>query len=162
VEGGDVKMIFTLLTGATVGIASVSAYADAPVQASCKLKSVGNKIQRVVHITFVTRDNRNVPSDLEQKPLNFLQNNGVVSGNHHTPLISHTAYDITTALTGVYGARSDIPVANSHGFFRPDGSVGLQSSFSTGRRLRRMAIRKWSTNWASNQLIPPGQGLAGL
>ena len=124
-------MIFTLLAGAALGIASVSAQAAAPVQASCKLKSVGNKIQRVVHITFdnvhLTRDNPNVPSDLEQGQylLNFLQNNGVVSGNHHTALISHTAYDITTALTGVYGARSSIPVANSHGFFRPDGSVRL-------------------------------------
>ena len=72
-------MIFTLLAGAALGIASVSAYADARVQASRKLKSVGNKIQRVVHITFVTRDNPNVPSDLEQGQnlLNFLQNNGV-------------------------------------------------------------------------------------
>src|SRR5215471_21824265 len=61
--------------------------------------------------------------------LNFLQNNGVVSGNHHTPLISHTAHDIVTALTGVYGARSGIPVANSYGFYRSNGSVGIQSSF---------------------------------
>jgi hypothetical protein len=129
------KMIFTLLAGAALATASVSAQAAAPVQASCKLNSVGHKIQRVVHITFdnvhLTRDNPNVPSDLEQMPnlLNFLQNNGVVSGNHHTPLISHTAHDITTALTGVYGARSGIPVANSYGFFRSDGSVGFQSSF---------------------------------
>src|SRR5215470_17031657 len=124
-----------ICAGGALATASQSAHAAAPVQASCKLKSVGNKIQRVVHITFdnvhLTRDNPNVPSDLEQMPnlLNFLQNNGVVSGNHHTPLISHTAHDITTALTGVYGARSGIPVANSYGFFRPDGSVGFSSSF---------------------------------
>jgi hypothetical protein len=104
------KMIFTLLAGATLAFASVSAQAAAPVQASCKLNSVGHKIQRVVHITFdnvhLTRDNPNVRSDLEQTPdlLNFLANNGVDSGNHHAPLISHTAHDITTALTGVYGA----------------------------------------------------------
>ena len=49
--------------------------------------------------------------------------------NHHTPLISHTATDILTALTGVYGDRMGIPVANSYGFFRNDGSVGFQSSF---------------------------------
>src|SRR5262249_29278713 len=75
--------------------------------------------------------NPNVPSDLEQMPnlLNFLQTNGTVSGNHFTPLISHTAHDIVTALTGVYGDRSGIPVSNSYGFFRPDGSVGFSSSF---------------------------------
>jgi hypothetical protein len=35
------------------------------------------------------RDVPNVPSDLEQIPnlLSFLQGNGVVTGNHHTPLI---------------------------------------------------------------------------
>ena len=73
------------------------------------------------------RDNPNVPSDLEQMPnlLNFILNNGTISGNHHTPLISHTANDIVTAMTGVYGDRQGIPVANSYGFFRPDGSVGI-------------------------------------
>ncbi len=77
------------------------------------------------------RDNPDVPSDLEQMPnlLNFIQNNGTISGNHHTPLISHTATDILTAQTGVYGNRMGIPVSNSYGFFRPDGSVGFTSSF---------------------------------
>ena len=57
-------------------------------QASCSLQSSGNKIQHVVHITFdnvhLRRDNPNVPSDLEQMPnlLNFLQQNGIVTGNH--------------------------------------------------------------------------------
>jgi hypothetical protein len=77
------------------------------------------------------RDNPNVPSDLEQMPnlLNFILDNGTISGNHHTPLISHTATDILTAQTGVYGDRMGIPVANSYGFFRNDGSVGFSSSF---------------------------------
>jgi hypothetical protein len=128
-------LISSLCAGIALATASEGADAAAPLQSSCKLKSVGNKIQRVVYITFdnvhLTRDNPNVPSDLEQMPklLNFLKNNGVVSGNHHTPLISHTAHDIVTALTGVYGARSGIPVANSYGFFRSNGSVGFQSSF---------------------------------
>jgi hypothetical protein len=75
------------------------------------------------------RDNPVVPSDLEQIPnlLNFIQNNGTISGNHHTPLISHTATDIITAQTGVYGDRMGILVANSYGFFKPDGSVGFNS-----------------------------------
>lgn len=107
----------------------------ATTQASCGLQSAGNKIKHVVHIQFdnvhLRRDNPNVPSDLEQMPnlLNFLQDNGTVSGNHHTPLISHTATDILTVLTGAYGDRMGVPVANSYGFFRNDGSVGFSSSF---------------------------------
>jgi hypothetical protein len=118
-----------------VALASASAQAAAPLQASCKLQSAGNKIKRIVHLQFdnvhLRRDNPNVPSDLEQMPhlLNFLLENGTVSGNHFTPLISHTAQDIVTALTGVYGSRFGFTVANSYGFFRPDGSVGFQSSF---------------------------------
>jgi hypothetical protein len=60
---------------------------------TCKLR---NGIKHVIQIQF---DNVNVPSDLEQMPnlLNFLLNNGTVSGNHHTPLISHTANAIVYA-----------------------------------------------------------------
>jgi len=109
--------------------------ASQPASAACQLNSPGGQVKRVINIVFdnvhLRRDNPNVPSDLEQMPnlLNFLQNNGTVSGNHHTPLISHTAHDIVTVLTGVYGDRSGIPVANSYGYFRPDGSVGFSSSF---------------------------------
>ena len=103
--------------------------------AACQLHSPGGQVKRVVHIVFdnvhLRRDNPNVPSDLEQMPnlLNFVLNNGTISGNHHTPLISHTATDILTAQTGVYGDRMGMPVSNSYGFFRPDGSVGFSSSF---------------------------------
>jgi hypothetical protein len=81
--------------------------------------------------THFRRDDPNIPSDLEQMPnlLGFLRNQGVLDDNHHTPLISHTATDILTALTGVYGDRMGIPVSNSFGFFKPDGSVGFQGSF---------------------------------
>lgn len=112
-----------------LGTASQSA------SAACQLNAPGGQIKRVVNITFdnvhLRRDNPNVPSDLEQMPnlLNFIENNGTISGNHHTPLISHTATDILTALTGVYGDRMGIPVANSYGFFKADGSVGFNSSF---------------------------------
>jgi hypothetical protein len=49
------------------------------------------------------RDNSDVPSDLERMPnlLNFIQSNGTISDNHHTPLISHSATDILTAQTGM-------------------------------------------------------------
>lgn len=103
--------------------------------AACQLNSPGGQIKHVVNIVFdnvhLRRDNPDVPSDLEQMPnlLNFVQSNGTISGNHHTPLISHTATDILTAQTGVYGDRMGIPVANSYGYFKPDGSVAFNSSF---------------------------------
>ena len=109
--------------------------ASQTASARCQLNSPGGQVKRVVNIVFdnvhLRRDNPDVPSDLEQMPtvLNFIQNNGTISRNHHTPLISHTATDILTAQTGVYGDRMGIPVSNSYGFFRPDGSVGFNSSF---------------------------------
>jgi len=93
-------------------------------------------VKHIVHIQFdnvhLTRDNPNVPSDLEQMPnlLDFLEDNGTVLTNHHTPLISHTSDDIITTLTGVYGEKHGQPVGNSYGFFRANGTVGFSSSFS--------------------------------
>ncbi len=49
--------------------------------------------------------------------LNFIENNGTLLSNHHTPLISHTATDILTNLTGVYGDRMGVPVSNSFRYF---------------------------------------------
>jgi hypothetical protein len=128
------KRIFGAATPLLLGAALLFG-GSATAQAACGLQSAGNNIKHVVHIQFdnvhLRRDNPNVPSDLEQMPnlLNFMQNNGTVSGNHHTPLISHTATDILTVLTGAYGDRMGVPVANSYGFFRNDGSVGFSSSF---------------------------------
>jgi hypothetical protein len=105
----------------------------------CNLKSARGDIKHVIYIQFdnvhFRRDNPNVPSDLEQMPhlLNFLTNNGTLLANHHTPLISHTADDIVTSLTGVYGDRQGIPVANSFGVFNPPGSkfvASFPSSFT--------------------------------
>ena len=125
----------TLIAAAAVAFISGSAQAAAPVQASCHLQSAGSKIKRVVYLQFdnvhLRRDNPNVPSDLEQMPhlLNFLIDNGTVSGNHFTPLISHTAQDIVSSLTGLYGDRFGFTVANSYGWFQPNGNVSFQSSF---------------------------------
>ncbi|HEX4584300.1 MAG TPA: hypothetical protein VH183_05685 [Burkholderiaceae bacterium] len=102
----------------------------------CRLNSANGAIQHIVHIQFdnvhFRRDVPNVPSDLEQMPnlLNFLEQNGTVLTNHHTPLISHTADDIITTLTGVYGDKHGQPVANSYGYFKANGSVGFSSSFA--------------------------------
>lgn len=101
----------------------------------CQLDSANDKIKHVIYIQFdnvhLTRDNPNVPSDLEQMPhlLNFIKDNGIMSGNNHTPLISHTADDIITSETGVYGDRHGQPVANSFGYFTPTGDK-FGSSFT--------------------------------
>ena len=103
---------------------------------SCQLNSAQGAIQHVIYIQFdnthFTRDNPNVPSDLEQMPnlLNFIENNGTLLTNHHTPLIAHTATDVLTALTGVYGDQHGVPISNSFRYFHPDGTTGGASSFA--------------------------------
>jgi hypothetical protein len=100
----------------------------------CKLNSLGGEISHVIYIQFdnvhFRRDNPNVPSDLEQMPhlLDFLTDNGALLTNHHTPLKSHTADDIITSLTGVYGDRHGIPIANSFDYFTPT-AANYTSSF---------------------------------
>jgi hypothetical protein len=79
-----------------------------------------------------TRDNPNVPSDLEQMPhlLNFIESNGTLLTNHHTPLIAHTAGDIITTLTGVYPDRNGIAISNSYRYFKPNGTSGPAGAFT--------------------------------
>src|ERR1700704_4333858 len=126
--------IFGIAAPVLLGAAILTGGAQS-ASAACLLNSPGGQVKHVIHVVFdnvhLRRDNPDVPSDLEQMPnlLNFIQTNGTISGNHRTPLISHTATDILTAQTGVYGDRMGIPVSNSYGFFRPDGSVGFNSSF---------------------------------
>ena len=62
--------------------------------------------------------------------LNFIKSNGILLTNHHTPLISHTATDILTTLTGVYGDRHGVPVSNSFRYFKPDGTSNTGVSFA--------------------------------
>src|SRR6266853_3383835 len=107
-----------------------------PASSGCLLNSAKGNIQHVIYVQFdnthFTRDNPNVPSDLEQMPnlLNFMEHNGVLLTNHHTPLIAHTATDILTSLTGVYGDRHGVPVANSFRYFNPSGTSNLGVSFA--------------------------------
>jgi len=128
------------LVGAAFAGSATSGVA-APVHSSsasgsCQLNSAQAQIQHVINIQFdnthFTRDNPNVPSDLEQMPnlLNFIEGKGVLLSNHHTPLISHTATDILTSFTGVYGDRMGVPVANSFRYFTPTGSTSLGVSFA--------------------------------
>ena len=82
--------------------------------------------------THFTRDNPNVPSDLEQMPalLNFLKGQGTLLTNEHTPLIAHTATDILTALTGVYGDNMGVPISNSYRYYLPNGNSSVGVSFA--------------------------------
>jgi hypothetical protein len=136
--------IFTPLGGAFFPIATDAMPMTTPGSSSaspsngCDLNSARGQIQHVVYIQFdnvhFTRDNPNVPSDLEQMPnlLNFITDDGVLMTNHHTPLKSHTADDIITSLTGVYPDKHGQPVANSFGWFTPPGSPffdGFAASF---------------------------------
>jgi hypothetical protein len=104
-----------------------------PALAQCNL---GNGIKHIFYLQFdnvhFTRDNPNVPSDLEQMPnlLNFLKGNGAFLTNHWTPLISHTSVDILTALTGVYPDKFGVPIGNSFRYFNPDGSSSGAGSFA--------------------------------
>src|SRR5436853_1021681 len=128
--------VLTMLLGfAGTSIAHPSPVAYAATS-GCQLNSAKGQIEHVIYIQFdnthFTRDDPNVPSDLEQLPnlLDFIQENGVLLTNHHTPLISHTATDILTSLTGVYGDQMGVPVSNSFRYFNPDGTSNLGVSFA--------------------------------
>src|SRR3954447_22480142 len=120
-----------------VGAGAASAAPAAPAQqadhgqASCQL---GNGVKHVVKLMFDNvhffRDNPNVPSDLELMPnlLNFFEGNGTFLSNNHTPLIAHTADDILTSFTGMYGDRQGMSISNS---FRSYNSDGTNGSFNT-------------------------------
>jgi hypothetical protein len=122
-------------TGGTVKAAApprAAALADG-ISSSCHL---GNGIKHVVELTFDNvhyfRDNPNVPSDLEQMPnlLNFFLNNGSFLSNNHTPLIAHTADDILTTYTGLYGDRQGMPISNSYQAYNTDGTTDPAGSFA--------------------------------
>jgi len=123
-----------LLTGLGVAGATASSAHAAPAKpakssaaAGCDL---GNGVKHVVQITFDNvhffRDNPNVPSDLEQMPnlLNFFEDNGTFLSNNHTPLIAHTADDILTTYTGLYGDRQGMPISNDYEVYNTDGPGG--------------------------------------
>jgi hypothetical protein len=125
---------------AVAGLVVTPALAGSSAQltptSTCQLDPEHGQIKHVIYLQFdnvhLTRDNPNVPSDLEQMPnlLNFLTGNGTLDANHHTPLIAHTANDILTSLTGVYGDRHGQPIANSYRYFLPNGTSHTGVSFA--------------------------------
>jgi hypothetical protein len=116
-------------TTQTAKTAKIAQTADAA--STCHL---GNGVKRVVELTFDNvhyfRDNPNVPSDLEQMPnlLNFFESNGTFLSNNHTPLIAHTADDLLTTFTGLYGDRQGMPISNSFQAYNKDGANGSYDS----------------------------------
>src|SRR6266568_1318090 len=118
---------------ATGAAASAAKTADTASTPSCHL---GNGVKHVVTIMFDNvhyfRDNPNVPSDLEQMPnlLDFFTSNGTFLSNNHTPLIAHTADDILTTFTGLYGDRHGMPISNSYQAYNADGTTDPAGSFA--------------------------------
>ena len=100
---------------------------------SCQM---GNGVKHVIEITFDNihffRDNPNVPSDLELMPnlLNFIEGNGAMLSNNHTPLIAHTSDDILTTLTGLYGDRQGAPIGNDYQSYNADGTTDPATAFT--------------------------------
>src|SRR5271169_2660709 len=111
---------------ATAKVAKAATRAQVTSTSSCHL---GNGVKHVVELTFDNvhyfRDNPNVPSDLEMMPnlLNFFEDHGTFLSNNHTPLIAHTADDILTTNTGIYGDRQGMPVSNGYNTYNPDGTA---------------------------------------
>ena len=118
-------------TAAAAKTAKTATTADTASTSSCQL---GNGVKHVVELTFDNvhyfRDNPNVPSDLELMPnlLNFFEDHGTFLSNNHTPLIAHTADDLLTTWTGLYGDRQGMPISNSYQAYNTDGPNG---SFNT-------------------------------
>ena len=118
------------------GCLAAAGASASPATTTCALGANGSSVKHVIYIQFdnvhYTRDNPNVPSDLEQMPnlLNFITGNGTLISHEHTPLIAHTADDIVTSETGLYGSDQGIPIANEYNYYTPSGSTDTAGSFA--------------------------------
>jgi hypothetical protein len=126
------------VTGGTAQGQTVAgrAAAHGAARASTSACHLGNGIKHVVEIGFDNihyyRDNPNVPSDLEMMPnlLHFIKGSGTLLTNNHTPLIAHTADDLLTTVTGLYGDRAGMPISNDYQTYNPDGTTDKAGSFA--------------------------------
>jgi hypothetical protein len=137
---------------ASAGLASAGHTTTAAHRSSgsCRL---GNGIKHVISIQFDNthffRDNPNVPSDLQLMPnlLHFIEGNGTLLSNNHTPLIAHTANDIVTTFTGLYGDRQGLGIGNnSYNTYNADGTTDHAGSFA------------YWTDPVFDETTPPGPG----
>ena len=129
-------VVAAVAMGWQVAVPAATAANTAPSQSATSTCNLGNGVQHVINVVFdnthFSRDNPNVPSDLQQMPalLNFLTGNGTLLTNEHTPLIAHTATDILTALTGSYGDNMGVPISNSFRYYLPNGNSSTGVSFA--------------------------------
>src|SRR5947207_3045645 len=135
-------LVFTALAALAAVVAAQGAGAAPGAQPAAAAAACGlqGKVKHVIYIQFdnthLTRDNPNVPSDLEQMPhlLNFLKDNGTMLNKHYTVLISHTAGGILSSLTGLYPDRMGTTVSNSYDYYDP----------STNRATFTSAFKYWN------------------
>src|SRR6516225_1074915 len=120
--------------GAAQAATAATRASSADGASTCDL---GHGVKHVVELTFDNvhyfRDNPNVPSDLEMMPnlLHFFENNGTFLSNNHTPLIAHTANDILTTQTGLYGDRHGMAAGNNaYATYNPDGTTDPADAFA--------------------------------
>ena len=116
-------------------VAAAPAPAAAPPSAPITGCQLANGIKHVIQIQFdnvhLTRDNPNVPSDLEQMPnlFTFLKGDGVVLANTHDDLV-HTATNFISNQTGLYPDRTDITQSNSFTYYDATGATHPGVSFA--------------------------------
>src|SRR6266567_6991233 len=131
-----IALALAAVTAGSIVQAGPGTAAAANGESGCKLHGNGTDLKHVIYLQFdnthLFRDRSNFASDLEQMPhlMNFLSDDGTLSDNEHTILISHTAGGILSSLTGLYPDRHGQAVSNSYGYFRsnppgPAGSVGF-------------------------------------
>src|SRR6266567_1187990 len=139
VLAGSLALVGAAAQGTAVAARSATAMAGtvrAASQHAATSCQLGNSVKHIIEITFDNvhffRDNPNVPSDLQMMPslLQYIENNGTMLSNNHTPLIAHTADDILTTFTGLYGDRQGMPISNSYQAYNADGTTDPAGSFA--------------------------------
>jgi hypothetical protein len=127
-----------LLGALVTGPAAVASPTGASVHPATRASDdcrLANGIKHVINIQFdnvhFTRDNPNVPSDLEQMPnlLDFIENNGTLLTDAHDDLV-HTATNFTSNQTGLYPDRTSVTQSNSFDYFDSTGATHSGVSFA--------------------------------
>jgi hypothetical protein len=136
VAAGGALVLGTLVVPAAAAAPAGSGQAVGSTTSTCALGASGSAVKHVIYIQLdnvhYTPDQPNVPSDLEQMPdlLHFITGSGTLISREHTPLIAHTADDIVTSETGLYGSDQGIPIANEYNYYTPSGSTDTAGSFA--------------------------------
>ena len=100
-----IALALAAVTAGSIAQAAPGTAATANGENGCKLHGNGTDLKHVIYLQFdnthLFRDRSNFASDLEQMPhlMNFLSDNGTLSDNEHTILISHTAGGIVSTET---------------------------------------------------------------